>query len=97
MKKYENFELNWNINNYDDFIAALSLFDDWALNGAVNGEEFKVKEIIQNADPDLYDKLSRGDKCRVGRAVSTRFANHYYYGIDRGNDNGATKTYFKFQ
>ena len=97
MKKYKDFELDWKINNYADFIAALSIFDNWALNGTVTGEEFKVKEIIQNADPDLYDRLSRGDKCRVGRAVSTRFANHYYYNIDRGEDKGATKTYFKFR
>ena len=62
-------------------------------NGA--DHDVKVKDVIKNQDPDLYDRLSRGDKCRVGKAVSNRYEKHMYSGIVRGNDKGATKTYRK--
>lgn len=95
MKKYPNFQLDWNINNVSDFIDALDTFDSWAATGAVTVNDVKVKDVIKNQDPDLYDRLSRGDKCRVGKAVSNRYEKHMYSGIVRGNDKGATKTYRK--
>lgn len=95
MKKYNNFQLDWNINNLKDFYDSLDIFDRWAATGAVTGNDVKVKDVIKNQDPDLYDRLSRGDKCRVGKAVSNRYENHMYSGIVRGSDKGATKTYRK--
>ncbi|HRU95848.1 MAG TPA: hypothetical protein P5092_00200 [Ruminococcus sp.] len=95
MMKYHNFQLDWNINNIKDFNDALDIFDSWAESGAVTGEDVRVKDVIKNQDPDLYDRLSRGDKCRVGKAVSNRYEKHMYSGIVRGNDKGATKTYRK--
>ena len=95
MKTYNNFQLDWNINNVSDFNEALDIFGSWVAPGAVTGNDVKVKDVIKNQDPDLYDRLSRGDKCRVGKAVSNRYEKHMYSGIVRGNDKGATKTYRK--
>ncbi len=95
MKKYHNFQLDWNINNIKDFYEALDIFDSWAESGTVTGEDVRVKDVIKNQNPALYDKLSRGDKCRVGKAVSNRYENHMYSGIVRGSDKGSTKTYHK--
>lgn len=33
----------------------------------------RVKDIIEISCPKLYNKLSRGDKCRIGRAVSIMY------------------------
>lgn len=95
MKKYNNFELDWNINNYSDFNEALEIFNEWAATGAITGKHVKVKDVIKDTDPALYDGLSRGDKCKVGRAVSNRYANNKYNGICSGNKKGSTKTYYK--
>lgn len=95
MRKYENFILDWNINNQADFNNALDIFEDWANNGKIDGKDMKVKDVVKSTDPSLYDKLSSGDKCRVGRAVSTKYSAGYYSGIHRGNNKGVTKTYQK--
>lgn len=95
MKTYNNFQLDWNINNVSDFNEALDIFGSWVATGVVTGNDVKVKDVIKNQDPDLYDRLYRGDKCRVGKAVSNRYEKHMYSGIVRGNDKGATKTYRK--
>lgn len=95
MKKNENFELDWNIHDYDDFNEAIGVFDEWAESGAVTGKHVRVKDVIKDTNPALYDGLSRGDKCRVGRAVSNRYANNKYSGIERGDNKGYTKTYYK--
>ena len=91
MKTYASFQLDWEINDEDDFYDALDIFDSWA----VTGKDVKVKDVIKNQNPELYDRLSRGDKCRIGRAVSNRYANDMYSGIVRGSDKGSTKTYRK--
>lgn len=93
-RKYPNFQLDWNINNLADFNNALDAFDDWAFSGAANSDNLKVKDVISKANPSLYAGLSRGDKCRVGRAVSKRFTDGYYSELKRGDDKGATKTYY---
>ena len=95
MKTYNNFQLDWNINNVSDFNEALDIFDSWAESGTATVKDVKVKDVIKNHNPALYDKLSRGDKCRVGRAVSNRYTNNMYSGIVRGSDKGSTKTYQK--
>ena len=95
MKKYADIKLDWNINNVSDFNEALDTFDSWAESGTVTLEDVRVKDVIKNQNPALYDRLSRGDKCRVGRAVSNRYTNNMYSGIVRGSDKGSTKTYHK--
>lgn len=93
MKKYENFQLDWNINDIDRFNQALDAIDEWAGNSIRTGVDVTVKDIINEIQPDLYDELSRGDKCRVGRAVSYKYNNNCYDNVERGNKKGATNTY----
>lgn len=95
MMKYHNFQLDWNINNVSDFIDALDIFDSWAARGTVTGEDVRVKDVITKANPALYDNLSRGDKCRVGKAVSIKYDNYMYNGVVRGKNKGVTRTYKK--
>ncbi len=46
MKKYHNFQLDWNINNIKDFYEALDIFDRWAATGAVTGNDVKATPHI---------------------------------------------------
>ena len=93
MKKYKNFQLDWNINDIDKFNQALDAVDEWAGNSIRTGIDVTVKDIINEIQPNLYDELSRGDKCRVGRAVSCKYNNGCYDNVERGNKKGATNTY----
>ena len=91
--KYPNFELDWNINNPLDFDKALEEVTIYANRDSGPGPDIKVKEMV---DPDLYNKLSRGDKCRLGRAVSYAYNNGKYFGsLERGEKKGSTNTYHK--
>ncbi len=91
----KNFELDWNINNIDDFNEALGIFEEWAENPEAQGSNLRAKDVILSVNPILYNRLSRGDKCRVGKAVSIRFAEGRYGDVCRGKKKGATNTYSK--
>lgn len=56
-------------------------------------KDLRVKDIIEIRCPGLYRKLSRGDKCRVGRAVSTMFNLGRLPHLSRGVKKGSTNTY----
>lgn len=56
-------------------------------------KDLRVKDIIEMNYPGLYRKLSRGDKCRVGRVVSTMFNLGRLPHLSRGIKKGATNTY----
>lgn len=91
--KSNNFELDWNINNLDDFYEALNAVDSYddALTGQRN---VTVKDMVSDINPELYSKLSRGDKCRLGRAVSQKHANGDYYHLTKNEKKkGVTNTY----
>lgn len=92
-RKYEHFVLNWNICCIEDFDAAVEIFEDWAETGEYTGVSCTVKEIICSVDAELYERLSRGDKCRVGKFISNRFQAGCYSEICRGENKGVTKTY----
>ena len=94
-KRNNNFQLNWNINNIFDFQEAIDIFDNWTINNKLAKKDVRVRDVIENANPNLYKRLSRGDKCRVGRAISYRFKNNSYIGIIRGTPKGVTNTYYK--
>ncbi|WP_370770336.1 hypothetical protein [Ruminococcus callidus] len=36
---------------------------------STHGKQLRVRDIIEMNRPGLYQQLSRGDKCRVGRAA----------------------------
>lgn len=56
-------------------------------------KDLRVKDIIEINRPGLYRKLSRGDKCRVGRAISTMINLGRLPHLSRGKKKGATNTY----
>ena len=89
--KYPNFELDWKINNLVNFEKALNEVAAYASRNTGCGKDVTVQEIV---DADLYDQLSRGDKCRLGRAVSYEYEKgRYGDNLRRGEKKGATKTY----
>ena len=91
--KYPNFKLDWNINNPVDFEKALNQVEDYANQNTGSGPDIKVKEMV---DSKLYNKLSRGDKCRLGRAVSYEYnKGSYSDSLERGEKKGSTNTYHK--
>lgn len=55
--------------------------------------DYTVKEIIRSIDENFYNGLSRGDKCRVGRGISTLYNKGQIFYFDRGGTKGVTNTY----
>ena len=55
--------------------------------------DYTVKEIIRSIDENFYNGLSRGDKCRVGRGISTLYNKGQIFYLDRGGTKGVTNTY----
>lgn len=93
MKRIEDFENYWKIDDVDDFYRALKSFDLWARISNTTGVDLTTKEIITEMLPDIYNGLTTGDKIRVGRAVSNRFKSNCYRKIDDGPKKGASRTY----
>ena len=91
---YPIFKLNWDINNVPDFNNALDVFKHWAQNNKSCNKSYSVKDVIKKIDSQLYDRLSRGDKCRLGRAVSTLYNNYVFPELKRGKKKGSTNTYY---
>lgn len=56
-------------------------------------KDLRVKDIIEINRPGLYRKLFRGDKCRVGRAISTMINLGRLPHLSRGIKKGSTNTY----
>ena len=57
-------------------------------------KQLRVRDIIEMNRPGLYQQLSRGDKCRVGRAVSKLYNQGMLSHLTRGKKKGSTNTYF---
>ena len=62
--------------------------------GSTHGKQLRVRDIIEMNRPGLYQQLSRGDKCRVGRAVSKLYNQGMLPHLTRGKKKGSTNTYF---
>lgn len=93
-RKYSNFQLNWNFNDKKALTKAKRAVRVWIRNNtAGTTNDMRVKDIICKVNPKMYENLSRGDKCRVGRAISTLYNKGYYPELDRGEKKGATNTY----
>ena len=61
---------------------------------STHGKQLRVRDIIEMNRPGLYQQLSRGDKCRVGRAVSKLYNQGMLPHLTRGKKKGSTNTYF---
>lgn len=47
MKTYNNFQLDWNINNVSDFNEALDIFDSWAESGTAKMSRSRMLSRIR--------------------------------------------------
>lgn len=61
---------------------------------STHGKQLRVRDIIEMNRPRLYQQLSRGDKCRVGRAVSKLYNQGMLPHLTRGKKKDSTNTYF---
>ena len=93
MSIYKDFTLDYEINNYKDFDESLKAVAEYDANYSSNDKAVTVKQMIEKVKPGHYDKLSRGDKCRVGRAVSFNYSQGRYENLERGAKKGNTNTY----
>lgn len=85
-----NFFLTYNYADIKLSLKAIRCVERCKTTG---GKDLRVRDIIEINCPGLYQKLSRGDKCRVGRAVSTMFNLGMLSHLSRGKKKGATNTY----
>ena len=58
------------------------------------GKQLRVRDIIEMHRPGLYQLLSRGDKCRVGRAISRLYNQGMLPHLNRGKKKGSTNPYY---
>ena len=58
------------------------------------GKQLRVRDIIEMHRPGLHQLLSRGDKCRVGRAISRLYNQGMLPHLNRGKKKGSTNTYY---
>lgn len=92
-RKYADFQLDWNFNDKEKADSAINAVNDWVNHADSSIGDSRVKDMINEINPALYDELSRGDKCRVGKAVSKMFSEGCYPGLARGDKKGSTNTY----
>lgn len=87
------FKLNWKFNNPTAVTTAVRAIIIWMRLNSNNHNDYRVKDIIKQMYPNFYDNLTRGDKCRVGRAFSYLYNWGYFPEFDRGKKKGSTNTY----
>lgn len=85
------FYLNYNYSNAKLAKRAINCVKRYNITSE---KALRVKDIIEISCPKLYNKLSRGDKCRIGRAVSIMYNQRMLPHLTRGNKKGATNTYY---
>ena len=85
------FYLNYNYSNAKLAKRAINCVKRYKIKSE---KALRVKDIIEISCPKLYNKLSRGDKCRIGRAVSIMYNQRMLPHLTRENKKGATNTYY---
>ena len=80
--------------NYANAVLAAKAIKCVARCRTTGKKNLTVKDIIEISRPGLYRQLSRGDKRRVGRAVSTMYNLGMLPHLSRGKKKGATNTYY---
>lgn len=85
------FYLNYNYSNAKLAKRAINCVKRYKIKSE---KALSVKDIIEISCPKLYNKLSCGDKCRIGRAVSIMYNQRMLPHLTRGNKKGATNTYY---
>ncbi|MCM1508471.1 MAG: hypothetical protein NC177_15280 [Ruminococcus flavefaciens] len=94
MKKYSNFKLNYNFKDKKATQKALKAIKKF-LKTQQKIEDMTVGEMITTVDYNLYEDFSRGDKCRIGRDISTLYNKGLLPELEKGKKKGVTNTYHK--
>lgn len=94
MKK--KFELDWNFCNPYALDETIKAMDEWIKKSRHDNtrKSLRVRDVMMEIVPDVYENFSGGDKCRVGKAVSIMFNLGYYPELCRGKKKGVTNTYY---
>lgn len=93
-KKYANFQLDWNFHDKNALSNAKKAVSKWInTNEDTATKDVRVKDMMVEVMPDKYNNLSLGDKCRVGKAISSMFNQGYFPELERGKKKGSTNTY----
>lgn len=87
------FQLNWKFANPKAVTIAVRAIRIWIKLNRNNHSDYMVKDIIMQVYPHFYKNLTRGDKCRIGRAFSYMFNWGWFPEFVRGKKKGATNTY----
>lgn len=87
------FVLDYNFSNPIALDRALEVVEEFIDLNKEGSLDYTVKEIIRSIDADFYNGLTRGDKCRVGRGISTLYNKGQIFYLDRGSEKGVTNTY----
>lgn len=87
------FVLDYNFSNPIALDRALEVVEEFIDLNKEGSLDYTIKEIIRSIDADFYNGLTRGDKCRVGRGISTLYNKGQIFYLDRGCEKGVTNTY----
>lgn len=87
------FVLDYNFSNPTALDRALEVVEEFIDLNKEGSLDYTIKEIIRSIDADFYNGLTRGDKCRVGRGISTLYNKGQIFYLDRGSEKGVTNTY----
>lgn len=93
-RKHANFQLDWKFNDPNALCNVKEAMTQWINKhlGTVT-KDVRVRDIMIEIMPKTYESLSRGDKCRVGKAISYLFNKGNYPELERGRKKGVTNTY----
>ena len=88
-----NFKLNYNFNDPQAMKKALEALYEYIETTHTPCKDMRVRDMIKAVNLELYDSFSRGDKCRVGRGLSTFYNKGLIPELERGKKKGSTNTY----
>lgn len=94
-RKYQNFQLDWNFHDKKALTKAKRAIRIWIRTHEAEGttKDVRIRDMITEIAPKMYNNFSRGDKCRIGRAISILYALDYYPELSKGQKKGVTNTY----
>ncbi len=89
----KHFKLTYNYTNPTAAIEALKAADEYIAQNPNSNIRLTVKDMVKGIDPKKYDKLTRGDKCRIGKEFSDDVDQNKRPEVKRSKKKGCTNTY----
>ena len=90
----KDFVLDYNFSDLHAMDFAIEAVREYIAEHDETDGAATVKEMILAIDEDFYNGLTRGDKCRVGRGISTLVNQGEIDFLERGEKRGSTNTYY---